>query len=238
MTAAGDAILRRLATIWRWQVLARWQRFRLRPRAGTPLERLGSDYGGWWVPVAALRPGAVAYCVGVGEDMTFDLELHRRGLLVRAFDPTPRAIAHVMGNRPADHAYTFTPVGWWDRCGELDFYAPRDPAHVSHSAVNLQGTSESFTAGVTTYASVIEQYGDESVAIVKLDIEGAEHVVVPDVVRHPRRPQVLCVEYDQPVPLRSVTSTHRAVVGAGYELVHVEKWNYTYVRRDPDTDDR
>jgi hypothetical protein len=36
----------------------------------------GSDYGGWWVPTADVKPDVVAYCAGAGEDITFDLALH------------------------------------------------------------------------------------------------------------------------------------------------------------------
>lgn len=62
--------------------------------------RLGSDGCGWWVPKAVVRPRAIAYCAGAGEDISFDLELHRRGLTVVTIDPTPRAIAHVDSVQP------------------------------------------------------------------------------------------------------------------------------------------
>src|SRR5262245_22754337 len=39
------------------------------------LVRLGSAGCGWWVPADVVVPGAVAYCAGAGEDITFDLEL-------------------------------------------------------------------------------------------------------------------------------------------------------------------
>ncbi len=51
----------------------------LRVRDDPTLVRLGSPGGGWWVPESVVRAGAVAYCAGAGEDVTFDLELHRRG---------------------------------------------------------------------------------------------------------------------------------------------------------------
>lgn len=40
--------------------------------------RLGSKYGGWIVPATLVRPDSVCYCVGVGEDISFDLALIER----------------------------------------------------------------------------------------------------------------------------------------------------------------
>ena len=60
------------------------------------VERIGSDYGGCLVPRDFLTANSVCYCVGVGEDITFDLGLiDRFGCEVYAFDPTPRSIAFV-----------------------------------------------------------------------------------------------------------------------------------------------
>src|SRR5690348_3239944 len=59
------------------------------------LVTLGSEYGANTVPKSALKPGAVAVCAGAGEDVTFDVELNNKGLLVYCLDPTPRAVEHV-----------------------------------------------------------------------------------------------------------------------------------------------
>src|SRR2546423_1191975 len=120
----------------------------LRPSGSVPLVRLGSAYGGWVGPET--RPGKdfVASCAGAGEDITFDLAVREHGRRVTTFDPTPRAIAHVATIAPPNPAYRFEAVGWWDSTTELRFYAPKNAAHVSHSAVNLQRTEGFFTAPV------------------------------------------------------------------------------------------
>src|ERR1035437_6300471 len=38
----------------------------IRPDVRDDLVRLGSDYGGWWVPAADVKPDVVAYCAGAG----------------------------------------------------------------------------------------------------------------------------------------------------------------------------
>jgi FkbM family methyltransferase len=200
----------------------------LQPVPRDDLIRLGSGYGGWWIPSSVLRPGAVAYCAGAGEDITFDLELHQRGMNVSTFDPTPRAIAHVAATAPVDSRFRFEPIGWWDSVDELRFYAPRDEAHVSHSAVNLQGTDSFFTAPVASVRNLMDRLGDEHVDLVKMDIEGAEARVINCLVEEGPRPSALCVEFDQPQPARAVLATVRALQGVGYVLNRIENWNYTF----------
>ena len=50
--------------------------------------------------------------------------------------------------RPARPRFHFMPVGLWSEDTVLRFFAPRDPAHVSHSVVNLQRTEDYFEAPV------------------------------------------------------------------------------------------
>ncbi len=198
------------------------------PRAD--LCRLGSPGAGWWVPESSIKPGAVAYCAGAGEDITFDLALLDRGCRVTTFDPTPRAIEHVRRSAPVEPGFRFEPVGWWDADDEIRFYAPRNSSHVSHSALNLQGTSEFFTAPVRRVDHLMAELGDDHVDLIKMDIEGAELRVIPALLRHGPLPDVLCVEFDQPQPLRSLVETVRALQDAGYDLNEIERWNFTFSR--------
>ena len=192
--------------------------------------RIGSDYGGWWIPEQLAVPGAVAYCAGAGEDITFDLGLWQRGCRVTTFDPTPRAIAHVASSAPTDDAFNFVPIGWWDADTVLRFYAPRDSSHVSHSALNLQGTSEYFSARVKPVRQLMNELGDQRIDIIKMDIEGAEYAVIDQLVRDGPLPSALCVEFDQPQPPRRTAGAVRKLRAAGYELVHIDFFNYTFVR--------
>jgi FkbM family methyltransferase len=202
----------------------------LRPVRRTDLVRLGSDYGGWWVPKAAAVPGSVAYCAGAGEDITFDLALHDRGCSVTTFDPTPRAIAHVDANAPASDRFRFVPVGWWDSEDELKFYSPRYAGHVSHSVVNLHRTTDYFVAKVKPVYQLMAELGDEHVDIVKLDIEGAEYRTLGSLLAHGPLPSVLCVEFDQPAPVRRTIAAVRDLQRAGYTLNKIDAWNYTFTR--------
>jgi FkbM family methyltransferase len=196
------------------------------------LVRLGSPYGGWWVPRSVLTPGAVAYCAGAGEDVTFDLALLGHGVRVTTFDPTPRSVTYVNSLKIEDERFRFVPVGWWNDDTEIDLYAPRDPAHVSYSALDLQATGQSITVPVRRVATLARALGDTTLDLIKMDIEGAEMAVIPDILSSGLSPRALCVEFDQVRPLREVISLIRRVERAGLLPVRSEGRNMTFVR-DP-----
>jgi FkbM family methyltransferase len=202
----------------------------LRPDGGGPsLTRLGSDYGGWQVPLDLLDKYSVCYLAGVGTDITFDLSLLERvGCRAWGIDPTPKTIDWIAG-QDIDPRYTFVPIGLAGEAGELRFFSPENPDHVSHSIKNLQGTKTYFTAEVTTVGGLMSRLGHDELDLLKLDIEGAEHDTIRAMLGEGIRPRVLCVEFDQPEPLAWARDTTAALRGAGYRLVRVDGFNVTFV---------
>jgi hypothetical protein len=85
---------------------------------------LGSVYGGWTIVPELLDTSSVVYSVGVGNDISFDLELIRRfGATVHGFDPSPLAIEWIAAqDLPAN--YLFHPWGLSAPDGSADFFAP------------------------------------------------------------------------------------------------------------------
>ena len=201
------------------------------PPAALGLEKIGSGYGGWIVPTAAVRSTWTCYCAGVGEDVTFDLGLIERfGCTVFALDPTPRAVAHVEAVASGEPRFRFLPVGLWAEDTTLRFFAPRNPAHVSHSVVNLQRTKDFFDAPCRSLPSLMQELVHAGIDLLKLDIEGAEHEVVRSMLEREIRPTVVCIEIDQPVKPLAFWRTVRRIRRAGYALVAVDSWNLTFVR--------
>jgi len=206
---------------------------RLRP---APLERLGSAYGGWTVPAGMLRRGDVCYSAGVGEDITFDLELIRRfGCQVFAYDPTPRAAAHVEASAPAPPAFNFASVGVWDANVAMPFFAPANPQHVSHSIVNIHGTRDSFTAPCRRLAVLMAENGHAAIDLLKLDVEGAEYRIIDSLLDDGVAVRILCVEFhqhrgDRAGDYRRVRAAAIATLRrAGFRLISSEGQQYTFV---------
>lgn len=200
--------------------------------ADVALVRLGSAYGGWWVPKTALEPNSIAYCVGAGEDITFDLALLEAGCLVRTIDPTPRSIVYVEGLGIDNDRYRFVPEALWNETGTLRLFAPENPAHVSHSALNLQHTESFIDVESTTFDDLVASNGDSRVDLLKMDIEGAEVIVLPDILQSSYCPPVLCVEFDAWRPVKRLRSIVRTVLAHDFRIARVEGRNVTFLRVD------
>ncbi|HSG28814.1 MAG TPA: FkbM family methyltransferase, partial [Candidatus Krumholzibacterium sp.] len=202
------------------------------------LVEFGTVYGSWVVPSRLLSADSICYCAGCGEDISFDLGLIKRfGCDIFAFDPTPRAIAHVAKVAGDNPRYHFATVGLWDGEDTLRFYAPADPAHVSYSLLNLQKTEEYIDVGVKRLSSIMEESGHASLDLLKLDIEGAEYRVIQSMIEDGLAVRILCVEYDEyhnPLDAawkRRVRASIESLLESGYSIACVQdNANYTFVK--------
>ncbi len=135
------------------------------------LVRLGSAYGGWWVPESVIAEGRRVVSAGVGEDTTFDEMLVAR-LRVWALDPTPRAAEHVRDRRRdgplASTNFRFLPIGLWWQNETMRFYEPQDPSHVSHSLVNIQRTDRWFEAECWSFSRLLDELAIQEVDVLEL----------------------------------------------------------------------
>lgn len=193
--------------------------------------RIGSQYGGWWVPVRELGPDSIVYLAGAGEDISFDCGLIERfGCRVVSVDPTPRAIEYVRNNAPSQ-GYDFVPVGLGGTDRKERFYAPADSSHVSHSIANLQKTSRYFEADLRCLKSLMFERGHAAVDLLKVDVEGAEYEVLDHLLSEKILPRILCVEFDQPAPLQRTARYSRRLRSEGYEILKVDGYNVTFLLR-------
>jgi FkbM family methyltransferase len=196
--------------------------------------RLG-DEGGWTIPRSLLRESSICYCIGCGEDITFDLELIRRAsCTVFAFDPTPRAIAHVAEHAANVPNYKFYEFAIWDKEDTVKFYVP--PIGVSHSITNLEGTDAYIEVPTKRLKQVLESNAHAAIALLKMDIEGAEHTVIRTIVEDQLQIDVLCVEFDElakPTPerLAAIKRSIRSLLDFGYDYFWIEGSNFTFVRQ-------
>jgi FkbM family methyltransferase len=202
------------------------------------LEKIGSECGGWIVPTNSLNRESICYCVGVGEDITFDLALiDRFGCQVFAYDPTPRAALHVKSHAVGYDKYIYKRMGLWDKDEVIKFYAPANPDNVSHSAINLQKTDTYFEAQCKRLSTLLSENVHERISLLKLDIEGAEYKVVESILSDHLKIDILCVEYDEAFhPLdrqykERITTSVKSLLNYGYRLVATgAPGNYTFIK--------
>jgi len=226
----------------------------------TPLQRLGSDYGGWFFPKGQINDQSICYFAGAGTDVSFDLEMakhHNPNIYI--FDPTPGAITHfnetkdgilsgkTMFTQGKKYQYpslsTFDKIhffdyGIWDKNETLKFYVPANKDFISHSVKNLNKTSEYFDAKVKTLSTIMAELGHDHIDLLKIDIEGAEYEVLKDIVTNQIPIRAICVEFDENFMknidsnyLKRIIAAVQGLKDAGYKLAHVEKpFDMTFIK--------
>jgi len=197
------------------------------------LQRLGSEYGGWVVPIDLIDESWTCYCVGAGSDVTFDLALLRDyRARVRTFDPF-----HIFGEQAREAAgddprFSFHEVAIAPSDGPLVMFGRQDEESGSLSAENLYGTGSSFVKPGRSLASLAAELGDDAVDLLKLDIEGSEYAVLGSLDPLALGVRVLCVELHHTLPPRVAKQHVERLRSLGYDLVYrAHPVALTFVRR-------
>jgi FkbM family methyltransferase len=157
-------------------------------------EVLGDRGASWFVATEGLAPESVVFSFGVGRNLSFELALIERfGARVHAFDPTPRALEWVRSQH-LPVRLTLHELGLADRDGTARFIPSRREGGENFSMVRTSGIGDPIEAPVRRFSTLVTLIG-AAPEIVKLDIEGAEYAVVPDLLAAGFRPRQLLIEF-------------------------------------------
>lgn len=185
-----------------------------------------SDYGNWTIAAGTLNADSIVYSVGVGEDVSFDLELiDTYNLTVHVFDPTPRSIEWFKKQQFPEQL-VFHPVGIANFDGTAVFYPPKDPSHVSYSLAQheSQHHSASESLPVKRLKTIMEELGHNHIDLLKLDIEGAEYDVIQDLIDQQLSVRQILIEFHHRFPQIGIQKTRQAIASlnsAGYQIFFV-----------------
>lgn len=187
-----------------------------------PVERHGSDYGGWNIVAGSLNADSIVYAFGVGTDISFDLSLiDRYKLTVHAYDPTPRSMAWVE-QQSVPPGFVFHPVGVANFDGEASFDAPADESHVSFTMKS--GAAGQVSAPVRKLTTLMAELGHDHIDLVKMDIEGAEYDVIDDMLDQSLDIRQFLVEFHHRMSGKHLERTRHAIArlnAAGYKVFAV-----------------
>ena len=158
---------------------------------------LGTEYGGWPFIKDSLDSNSLVYSFGVGEDLSFDLDLiARTGATVHAFDPTPKSIRWVQ-TQGLPRQLNFHPLGIGARDGCVPFFPPENESHVSFSVAPRPDRvpAEPHMAEVLTLGSIGHRLGHRVPDCIKMDVEGFEYEVITKMIEEGVLPSVLLIEF-------------------------------------------
>ena len=221
----------------------RWREWSL-PRG---YQRLGTQYGGWWVDGGVVSSAPLLIDCGLGRDISFPTAfLSRFGGTVIGIDPNPQSLAYCRARCPS--GMQIWDKAFWAQAGQtLTFHLPRAqdqlPAGADGVSGSLDGShayvegGEARTVMTTSLEDVLEQSHRAECDVLKLDIEGAEYPVLEDLCTRGlvTKTRQLLVEFHHRATQHTLADTE-ALVGkieqAGFRLMHTEGRNYIFRRRD------
>lgn len=215
-----------------------WRRRRLLQRAGIGVElevdgfAAGARSGVWVVDPRGLSADAVVYSFGIGDNLAWDLAMIARfGCRVHAFDPTPKSLAWLARQQlPAQLLAHACGLGAAD--GEQGFAAPAKPRDV-----NFRPRPDgALRAPVQRLATIAGELGHRRIDVLKLDIEGGEYGVLPQLLGDDPRVVQLLVEFhhgQDGIPFAATAAALSQLRAAGFRVFHVSRRGLEFsLRRD------
>jgi FkbM family methyltransferase len=201
-----------------------------------PYREFGGDgghhnYGAWVVPDNLLNKDSIVYSIGIGEDISFDLDVIRHfGCQIFAYDPTPDAIAYIMRIEP-DPRFIFHPIGLAAVDGVTPF-AGSQGSDVSHTLPHHDNDFLHYQSElpVNRIETLMFNNDHHHIDLLKMDIEGFEYAVLDDMVSSKISPRCIILEFHH-FQRRDPESTKRAVralIEVGYQLFWVSDLGAEY----------
>lgn len=144
--------------------------------------RLGDDYGGWQLcrPKNDSLQGKIVYTVGIGRNIKWDVAMiEKYGTVHHGWDPTPTA-SDFFSKFPVPAGFTFHKIGLGANDGNLTLKLPEGNMDsytvMSYRKDAKEGTV--ITVPIFTVESMMRSLKHDHLAILKVDIEGAEFDVI------------------------------------------------------------
>lgn len=223
------------------------------------MEKLGTNYGGWYVPTNMnFDKDSVVYSGGVGEDISFDILLQSKyDCNIVLIDPTEKAYKHYnevvqyyknnslfTGNIQRDYyqkitnhlpnldKITYCKQGIWNCSDTMKFYKQTNDDYVSQSLINGMFGDSFDIVNVDTVKNVMSKFNHTKIDLLKLDIEGAENVVLEKMLDDKIFPQYLCIEFDLMLKNKDPNNTTNSIVDRllknNYRILKNDSLNITF----------
>jgi FkbM family methyltransferase len=207
-------------------------RIPLRDRVSTA--ELGSDYGSWVVPTQLIQPGWTCYSVGAGGDVSFDLALAKDfGVVVRSFDAVLAYVESARAEGDGERNFTAHQAAIMPRDGPVRMQVTHDPNSQSVSAAALYESASFVTLSGRSIASLMAEFDDDHVDILKVDVEGSEYDLLPALNLAELGVRIFAVQLHHTGSVRQARGLVDRIRNEGYEPVacsHPVK--LTFVLRD------
>lgn len=205
------------------------RRFPTRPFAGSLVDA-GTHYGGWLIP-PSVDAAWTCYCVGMGGDVSLEQYLLEKGAVVRSVDPVDRFVREARDAFGASDRFSahLAAVATFD--GTIQMQHHHEEQSSSLTAARLYDATPDAPVEVpaVTLESLRQAEGDSRIDLLKLDIEGLEYDVVPQLDLRALGVRVFCVQVHHNKSVRSARRLVQTIEAQGYRYVgerHVSKLTF------------
>lgn len=214
------------------------------------LMRLGTPYGGWWIPknTTSVTGPKVLVSAGLGHDTSFDVAMLGSGFTVIGLDPLIECCTRAEREYNALGDSEVLNLGLSTFTGEQSFFQPKNPSHDSWSTINVQEVSsgEVLTFQVISLADLISRFPQIRNSVftyLKMDIEGAELAILKNSFREVARFNFVGIEIDflSLIPFLAFKKRTKGIFEArrilkefeksDFDLLHAENFNFFWGKR-------
>lgn len=216
--------------------------------------RLGTDYGGWFVPESFLKEEnqKLLISAGLGHDVSFEKEMLNFGFEVVGLDPLPECIEYASVELSEYKKVSLINKGLWISTGNVDFYSPPSKNSDAYSITNshFNENAEILRFEVVSLVHLQEELHETPISeyelvVLKLDIEGAEVQILSEYFSGARRKiDFLAVELDSIslIPFWKFGNRFAAILLArkfmkqlselGYVLTMTDGYNFHWITKN------
>ncbi len=155
---------------------------------------------------------------------------------IYAFDPTPKAIKYVENHQISKNQnFHFYPFGISDKNEIAKFHLPKNPNYVSGSMEYHKDVNEDFIeVEMKSLETICNNLNITKIDILKLDIEGSEFNVIPNIFNYGIKFDQLCIETHERFFKNGITKKYnlfKLIFNNGYKIISA-KDDYTFIREE------
>lgn len=194
------------------------------------LGHFGNKGADWTIAIDKLNKNTKMYTFGIGEDLSFEEELVKKfDLKVYAFDPTPKSLAWVKKQKYPPNIKIY-PFGISDKDGIAYFEPPSKESYVSFRMSDKN--KNLIKLPVYRLKTILKRLKEsKNVDILKLDIEGAEFFVIPEILKSNLEIKQILLEFHHRFPGFTKKDTENIVSKlrkVGFKLYHISDSGQEY----------
>lgn len=199
-----------------------------------PMEDMGTAYGGWMMPTEMIDANWLCYSVGAGADISFDLELmDRYNATIRSIDPVEPYVTlarQAAGDRPRFSAYQ---AAITTADAPIRMQITHDPGSRSLSAARLYDSDRFFEVPGRRLESLMAEFGDDHIDLLKLDVEGSEYEIIPTLDFRALGIKLFGTQLHHSGSVSQARALIEAMRNQGYDPVAIRPvLKITFIRRD------